>query len=156
VTIGPEGDAYVSMFYGNFFAVFHTSDGGQSFTTPNAVTNAGYPFGFNNEIVAGSTLNKSNFRTQNVRAIAADPTRPGYVYVAEAVPVTDPAGNTEDEGEVIFARSTDYGVTWHTTFQVGPHTGASVLNDDNFGHSSTGTANDVADGQALPRLVTDA
>jgi hypothetical protein len=156
LAVGPQGDIYVSLYLSPNFAVEHSSDGGKTFTIPNLATGAGFPFGVNTNILPGSTLANDNFRTQIARAIAADPTRPGSVYVADGFLVTDSSGNTQDEGDIIFAHSTDYGVTWQTTFQVGPHTGASVLNDDNFGHSSTGTANDVADGQALPRLVTDA
>jgi len=44
-----------------------------------------------------------------VRAIVADPMRPGHVYVAEGNQVDDAQGNTRDEGDVLFARSTDYG-----------------------------------------------
>jgi hypothetical protein len=158
VTVGPEGDIYVSRYGENLFTVHHSTDGGKSFVAPNPTTNAGYPFGYSGSQnqLAGSHLANDKFRTQNVRAIAADSTRPGYVYVAEGIQVNDASGNTEDEGDIIFARSTDYGATWQPTFQLGPYTNARVLNDDNFGHSSTGTANDVAGGQALPRLVTDA
>src|SRR5439155_19010625 len=109
-TIGPAADIYVANFAGGPFAVSHSTDAGQSFAHPNPATGALCPFGFNTNIGPGPALANSNFRTQNSRAIAADPTRPGYVYVAEAVEIDDPFGNTLDEGDVIFARSTDYGV----------------------------------------------
>jgi hypothetical protein len=156
VSIGPEGDIYVSMYEGSFFTVYHSQNGGQSFRLPNRATNSGLPFGDARTTLAGASLANDNFRTQNVRAISADPARPGYVYATEGLQVNDAAGDTVDEGDIIFARSTDYGVTWQTTFLVSPYKAASVLNDDNFGHSSNGTPGNVAGGQALPRIVTDA
>src|SRR5262249_36856947 len=59
------------------------------------------------------------------------------------------------ESDIIFARSTDYGATWQTTFQVGTHTNANVINDDNDGFRATGHQEDVTLGQTMPRLVTD-
>src|SRR5262249_20040999 len=102
------------------------------------------------------TLANNNFRTIGVRSIAADPLRPGYVYVADSFEVTNPAGNTLDESDIIFARSTDYGVTWQTTFQIDTHTNANVLNHDNDGYGATGRRDEVPGGQPLPPLVTDA
>ena len=102
------------------------------------------------------TLANDQFRTQAIRDIVADPTRPGYVYVVDDDQISDRNGNPLDQGDVLFARSTDYGATWQTTFQVGPHAGANVLNDDNDGTEATGSPGDVIDGQALPRLAIDA
>src|SRR5204862_443603 len=84
------------------------------FANPQPDTNTLYPFGVNNDTVPVA-LSGNNFRTQFGRAIAADPLRPGTVYAAEAEEIDDPFGNVLDEGDVIFARSTDYGVTWPTT-----------------------------------------
>jgi hypothetical protein len=156
VTVGPQGDVYVSNFQGNAFAVHHSTDGGTSFTNPDGQSNALYPFGFNNDILPSPTLATSHFRTLDVRAIAADPLRPGTVYAADSFQINDPFGNRLDEGDVIFARSTDYGATWQTTFQVGTQAKANVLNDDNDGLRASGLPDDVTGGQALPRLVTDA
>ena len=71
--------------------------------------------------------------------------------------ITDMLGNQVDPADVIFARSTDYGVTWQTTFQLGGSPSASVVNDDNGGQSATGqTSNEVIGSQAMPRLAIDA
>ncbi len=99
----------------------------------------------------------NQFRTNTVRAIAADPTRPGTVYATEAKLVADPTGNVvPDPADIVFARSIDYGVTWQRTFWVGPST-THILNDDNDGQSVTGlNPDDVITNQALPRLTVDA
>jgi hypothetical protein len=154
VTVGPEGDIYVSNFLGGQFGVHHSTDGGTSFVGPRPDANTLFPFGVNSDIVPGS-LSNSNFRTQNQRAIAADPLRPGTVYAAEQEEIDDAFGNVLDQSDVIFARSTDYGATWQTTFQVGTQA-ANVLNDDNGGQRATGRRDDVTSGQVLSRLVTDA
>lgn len=155
VAVGPEGDVYVSQFLGGQFVVHHSFDAGKSFAHPDSATAALYPFGLNNAVGPGP-LSENQFRLQTVRAIAADPTRPGVVYVTEANQVNDAAGEIADEGEVIFARSTDYGVTWQRSFQLGSTRVAKVVNDDNDGRTAAGRPDDVADAQALPRLVTDA
>ena len=59
-----------------------------------------------------------------------------------------------DDGDVIFSRSTDYGATWQTTFQIDGKT-SHVVNDDNDGVSPDNRPDDVAGGQVLPRLVVD-
>ncbi len=156
VTVGPQGDVYVADSDGGYFGVYHSTDGGKSFTDPDPATLAGYPFGVTNNTLPGGALNNSRFRTIGVRDVVADPTRPGTLYIADELAIIDPAGNTLDEGDIIFARSTDYGATWQATFQVGTHAGANVLNDDNDGYRATGLPGDVADGQALPRLAADA
>ena len=155
VTVGPEGDIYVSHFLGGQFAVHHSTNAGVSFAHPDPATNALFPFGANFPAVPGP-LSSNFFRLQTVRAIVADPLRPGHVYVAETNPAKDPQGNTRDEDEIIFARSTDYGLTWQKTFTVGTNANANVINDENDGSSPTGAADDVAAGQVLPRLVADA
>jgi hypothetical protein len=156
VTVGPQGDVYVADSDGGYFGVYHSTDGGKSFTAPDPVTLAGYPFGDTNNTLPGGTLNNSRFRTIGVRDIVADPTRPGTLYIADELAISDSAGDPLDEGDIIFARSTDNGATWQTTFQVGTHAGANVLNDDNDGFRATGSPADVADDQALPQLAIDA
>jgi hypothetical protein len=156
VTVGPQGDVYVADSDGGYFGVYHSTDGGKSFTTPDPVTLAGYPFGDTNNTLPGGTLNNSRFRTIGVRDIVADPTRPGTLYIADELAISDSAGDPLDEGDIIFARSTDNGATWQTTFQVGTHAGANVLNDDNDGFRATGSPGDVTDGQALPQLAINA
>jgi hypothetical protein len=155
VAIGPEGDIYVVQGT-SAVSLYHSTDGGASFSQPNIPTGASYPFGTSLNGIPGLTLTNDQFRTQTIHNIAVDPTRPGHVYVVISTQITDSNGNPVDPGDILFARSTDYGVTWQTTFRVGPYQGASVLNDDNNGTSSTGAPDDVADGQALPRLATDA
>ena len=49
----------------------------------------------------------------------------------------DALGNVIDSGDIVFARSTDYGQTWQTTFMVGPAR-PHDLNDDNHGQTATG------------------
>jgi hypothetical protein len=154
VAVGPEGDVYVAQGSSGV-SVYHSTDAGAHFSQPDVSTGAYFPFGSLLNALPSLTLTNDQFRTQAIRDIAADPTRPGTLYVVVSVQVNGGNGNSLDPGDILFARSTDYGATWQTTFQVGPYKRAGVLNDDNFGHSSTGAA-DVADGQALPRLVTDA
>src|SRR5262249_58127588 len=89
------------------------------------------------------TLSGSSFRTQAVRDIVADPTRPGYLYAVESVQVLTTSGTVIDAGEITFSRSTDFGLTWNDMFTVGSDPGnlnelpanlqfryRSVLNDD--------------------------
>ena len=117
VTVGPEGDIYVSEFLGNQFAVHHSFDGGQSIQP----SRPGYTrLCIRSESMSTSApdpISDNPFRLQVVRAIVADPMRPGYVYVADGNQVYDAAGAGLDEGDVDLRRSTDYGVTWQTTFQ---------------------------------------
>jgi hypothetical protein len=155
VTVGPQGDVYVADSDAGYFGVYHSTDGGKTFTAPDPATLAGYPFGVTNNTLPGGTLKYSRFRTIGVRDIVADPTRPGTLYIADELAISDSAGDPLDEGDIIFARSTDDGATWQTTFQVGTHVGANVLNDDNDGFRATGSPDDVTDGQALPQLAID-
>ena len=153
--VGAEGD--IDIVEGTGQVTFYRStDGGASFTQPNVATGFYFPFGNLLEAVPSLTLANDQFRTQTIHEIATDPMRPGNIYIVVSAQVTDRNGDPVDSGDVLFARSTNYGATWQTTFQVGPDTEAGVLNDDNGGEKSTGAADDVADGQALPRLVTDA
>jgi len=150
VTVGPEGDIYVFAILGTP-VLLHSTDGGMSFTEPNVTTGAGYPFGTLILPEPANTLTNDYFSLNISRDIVPDPRRPGYVYAI----VTNAEGPL-DPAEILFARSTDYGATWQTTFQVGPYTDASVLNDDNFGNIPTGAPDDVDDGHAMPQLAVDA
>ena len=156
VTIGPQGDVYVSNFGGGDFVVQHSTDGGQTFTIPDHDTGQGiaFPVGFLTFVDDGG-LPTNHFRTNAVRDIVADPSRPGTIYATDTINVLDALGNTIDPADVLFARSTDYGQTWQTTFTVGPYT-SQVLNDDNQGAMATGSPNDVTSGQALPHMAVDA
>ncbi len=159
LAIGPEGDIYLSNFSAGDFGVFLSTDGGASFDPPNHTTGSRIAFGTAETTAVNEQgiLANNQFRTFAVRDIVADPTRPGTVYVADVESITDDQGNQIDAANVIFARSTDYGVTWQTTFQVGTTLDATVLDDDNGGHSPTGqTPDEVISSQAMPRLAIDA
>jgi hypothetical protein len=156
LAIGPEGDIYESDYGAGDFTVHHSTNAGVSFDGPDHTTGYRIAFGTSENTNPNlSGLPSNNFRINVVRAIVADPTRPGYVYAADTRAVTDALGNLIDAADVIFARSTDYGVSWQTTFDIGS-TPASVLNDDNGGQSATGqTADEVISGQAMPRMAVD-
>jgi hypothetical protein len=156
ITIGPEGDVYVSNVAGGDFEVQHSTDDGQTFSVPDHGTGVGLAFGtgFESEVL-DSGLPTDMFRTNAVRAIAADPSRPGTIYATEAIDVIGPLGGVIDPANIEFARSNDYGQTWQTTFQVGPFSGTD-LNDDNQEQPTSGSPDDVISGQALPRLAVDA
>jgi hypothetical protein len=156
VTVGREGDVYVSMFNFDAFEVYHSTNGGQSFTPPDASNGIGFPFGADQDISPASTrsLPNNRFRTQVVRAIAADPLRPGHVYASEAVKAFDAVGNVLDAADILFARSADYGRSWQTTTTI-HGVNARVINDDNDGQRAKGLTDDVVSGQAQPRLSVD-
>jgi hypothetical protein len=185
VSVGPEGDLYVSLFAGGGFLVYYSANAGLTFRAPhNSSTFAeqnGIPFvlpgGFLTAFPAPTLLNNDPtrpadkmadaFRTLPVREIAADPTRPGYVYVVEAIQVTQDS----DAGEIVFAVSKDFGQSWDQIFAVGPNpSNASevdpgslalfynVLNDDDGGRNlalGKNNGNEVVSGQALPHLSVD-
>jgi hypothetical protein len=157
VAVGPGGDVYVSLYFVGGFSVYRSTDAGQSFIAPDFSGTRGLPFGPSSNVVPGSVngLPIDHFRQETVRAIAADPSRPGSVYAAEAIGPVNAAGNALDPGDVNFSRSSDDGQTWQTTVQLGGQT-ASVLNDDNNGQVAHGLSEDVIAGQALPRMAVDA
>jgi hypothetical protein len=172
VTVGPEGAVYVSAFSAGDFAVFESSNGGQSFRAPDRANQIGVPF---LGLSTFPSLPYDNFRTNAVRDIIADPTHPGRVYVAESNEVNDATlGGVIDTGEIIFAVSNDYGQSWNTVFQVGAEstnfasltpgesdTFTSVLNDDDGGNDLANATlaqlnEEVTTGQALPSMAIDA
>jgi hypothetical protein len=180
VTVGPEGDVYVTMFAGGRFPVFHSTDAGAHFSTPDPFVTHGYPFGTELDIpdgvpvtfpVPNATLFNDNFRVQSVRAIAADPAHPGRVYAVETVQIKDINNNLIDAGEINFARSDDYGATWVNIFTVGPNTLDTsniaaqylarfrpALNDDDGTKLlifNTSLTNDIISGQVMPALSVD-
>src|SRR5262249_28362150 len=79
VSIGPEGDIYVSAYEGGFFSVFFSSDNGASFRNPNYSAALGLPFP--NLVLPAGTSAADAFRSLPVRDIVADPSHPGRVYV---------------------------------------------------------------------------
>ena len=109
VTVGPDGDIYVSESAGGRFAIHHSTDGGDSFSHPdlNEQQSTLSPFGVDSSIGPPPFLSTNRFRLQNARAIAADPARPGTLYVAEADQVEDRDGAFSDEVDLIFNRSTE-------------------------------------------------
>jgi len=156
LAIGPEGDLYVDSLFGGTVAVNLSTDGGQSFVTPDDATGQGEAFGLGANLfgVNSSGLPTNSFRTEPQRDVAADPTRPGYVYVADMSSSFDAAGNLVDPADVYFARSTDYGQTWQTSFKIG-NIPAQVLNDDNGGQVATGQPGQVTSADALVQIATD-
>jgi len=159
MSIGPGGDLYVDYYMFGWFAVIHSTDAGQSFNSVNLQTSDGLPFNTgiyigNISADTGAAGPTNDFRTLPSRDIIADPTRPGTLYVAEAVETDNADGVPLDYGDIFFARSTDYGVTWTSTFKVGGQP-AEVLNDDNGGFPSQGGPDDVADGQTMPQMAID-
>lgn len=172
ITVGPEGDLYVSMFGAGDFTVFHSTDAGASFRPPDRARQLGVPF---IATLPTPTLFGDNFRTISARAIVADPVHPGRVYVTESNNLFSfLLGGVIDAGQIIFARSDDYGQTWTSTFQVRgqePNLNElppgendafqSVLNDDDRGRflsfaDISQLNGEVISGQALPSLAIDA
>jgi hypothetical protein len=175
VSVGPQGDLYVSAFIGGSFEVFHSSDGGASFLAPNSLLGLGTPFLPAPQFVIPSpTLFSDTFRTLAIRDIVADPSHPGRVYVVAANSYNVLTAQQNGAPHIVFAYSNDYGQTWEDQFQVGNETTNlaslppgendfffSVLNDDNSGRStlfdtSQQLAQEVIDGQAIPSLAVDA
>ena len=103
--VGPDGSVYVVFHFAGRTVLRRSTDGGDTF---GAVS---YPFGnsSNASAVLGD-LPGWTFRVNDFPNAATDPTRPGYVYV---VATDDPTDDTNgDGGDIVFARSTDYGATW--------------------------------------------
>jgi hypothetical protein len=155
VAVGPQGDVYVSIFFLNEFHVYHSSDGGSSFELPDSTLPRGLPFGDKPVSPTPSGFPSLDFRLLASRAIAADPTEPGTVYVAEAFDL-DVSGAIYDVGDIIFARSADDGGTWQTSFQLATNEDADFVNDDNAGERARldHLRDDLTGGQVMPRLVT--
>ena len=188
VTVGPGGDIYVSAYEAGAFDVFHSSDGGTSFVPPDPTEGLGVPFqqtGLN--ILPGAFFGADAFRTTAVRDIVADPSHPGRVYVTDANSFANAALGTAgvaagigvltpDSGDIVFAVSNDYGLTWEPITQVGADTGnlsrlpsgsneadtyISLLNDDNNGDnleydSLAQLSGEVQDSHAMPSMSVDA
>lgn len=151
LAVGPEGDVYVSAFLAGFFGVFRTANAGASFTAPDSIfispTLHGLPFGGSTANQSNPTLFNNDFRTISSRAIVADPVRPGRVYAAESLPVLNSTRQGRiDAGQINFAWSDDYGLTWNHVFDTAGNssnfeelTGSqrndfrSVVNDDDSG-----------------------
>jgi hypothetical protein len=174
LSIGPEGDIYVSAWDGGYFTVYHSSDGGASFSFPNFSSFLGVVTSYVGYIssspsLAQGGLGEDTFRTLSTRDIVADPSHPGWVYITDANSELTLQGDN-----IFFAYSHDYGQTWQFIFQVGSETTnladlppgqndyfMSVLNDDDGGNftafdSPQQYAQEVTAGQVLPALAVDA
>lgn len=147
VTIGPNGDVYVAYHYqsgstaasgpdnqsnsdgvsGQVF-VRRSIDAGDTFVSK---TNAFLPgqadISLNVQTIDGA-IERARFSTQGARqpTILADPVREGHIYVI-ANDDPDNLHGSGDEGDIVFARSTDFGETWdrrtidvRSSFQVMP------------------------------------
>ncbi len=177
VTVGRGGDVYVSTFAGGNFTIYHSANGGRTFTPPdyNGQTGLAFPT-ITTNIVPSPSLALGGFRTLPLRQIVADPSRAGRVYAVAVNAVTAQvgaqAGGGIDPGDVLFASSDDYGQTWTSNFtvlkeppilsrltpaQIGSYT--PTLNDDNGGQPAgivQQLSTQVLSGQALPSLTVDA
>jgi len=154
LAIGPNGEVYLSNYGAGDFTVHCSIDGGASFAMPDHGTGSRCAFGkANNTNVNEAAFPNNLFRTHAARAIAADPLHPGQVYAAEMFMNLDAFGKEIDPIDIVFARSTDTGVTWDPAFQFKPQ---QMLNDDNDRKRATGLdANEVTAAQAMPRMVVD-
>lgn len=158
VAVGPEGDLYVDYYEFGDDIVIHSANDGHSFSQSDTATNTGTPFNYGP--YAGGNVSVltpgggNQFRTLPMREVVADPTRPGTVYALDAVETYDANGALLDVGDVFFARSTDYGVTWQYNFTVGGQI-AQILDDDNGGQITKGTPDDVNASQQLPQIAID-
>ena len=158
VAVGPEGDVYVSYFDYKYFPVVHSTDAGHTFTIPDYTSDdhqvfAPYVYGYPHDFSPAGP--DARFRAPFVRAIVADPTRPGTLYAEEVVDNFDAAGTTVDNSDVFFSRSTNHGATWEAPVQLNAGVNATILNDDNNGLRSTGSDSDVAANQFFSRLAID-
>lgn len=132
VAVGPNGDVYVAYHYqsgstaiegaddrsnsdgitGQIF-VRRSTDGGLSFVSKsNAFMPAEADVSLNVQTVSGA-IPRARFSNQGSRqpSILVDPVREGHVYVIAADDPDDVHGSG-DEGDIVFARSTDFGQTW--------------------------------------------
>jgi hypothetical protein len=186
VTVGAGGDVYVSTYAGGEFTVYHSSNGARSFTPPDYNSQTGLPFPTLGGIIVPSPSLQTNAylgapgtRTLPLRQIVADPAHAGRLYAvavsavsAVTARVGPQAGQVIDPGDVIFARSDDFGQTWTSNFTILKQPSAAdrltpaqiasyvpTLNDDNAGDQAAlveDLSTQVLAGQALPSLAVDA
>lgn len=154
VAVGATGDVSVADFAGAWFYVNHSDDAGQTFHVPNRDDLFTLPFGPGSKLLTGGLTN-NRLLTVPMRAIAADPVRPGYLYVAEPLPVLDALGIPLDAADIAFARSQDYGRTW-TTVLIPNGFRAITVNDDNGRQPANGQPSDVAADQFMVRMQVNA
>ena len=122
----------------------------QTFAAPDHNSDDRLAFGAGFTTFENSTLGSDQFRTNSLRDIVADPTRPGTVYAVDTVV------NADNSTDVYSARSSDYGVTWSSNIKVG-NMPADVLDDVNRGTPATGSSSkEVIGGDAFARLSVGA
>lgn len=132
VTVGPNGDVYVAYHYqsgvtapagpdnqsnsdGRTGQVFvrRSIDGGLSFASKTIAFPPGTADVSVNIQTIDGAIDRARFYTQGARqpTILADPVREGHVYVVANDDPDNLHGNG-DEGNIVFARSDDFGETW--------------------------------------------
>jgi hypothetical protein len=180
VSVGSGGDVYVSTYAGGNFVVYHSSNGGVSFTPPDYDAQTGLVFPTLNGIIVPSPTLQTNAnlglpgaRTLPLRPIVADPAHPGRLYAVAAEAVTAQVGPQKgqqiDPGDILFAVSDDFGQTWTSNFTIKGETPptltpaqiasyAPTLNDDNGGVPA-GLVQDITTqvlaGQVIPGIAVD-
>ncbi len=163
VSVGRQGEVYVSAFDGAAFPVHVSFDAGVTFAGPDTVTQERFVWTIGEFAgVSSDGLPGNHFRTHAQRGIAADPIREGFVYAVEPISSSASDGNVVDPADVILRRSTDFGRTWQSILKVGPYPNQSTgsgttgvpLNDDNFSVRATVPGPEqVTSGQAIPRIA---
>ena len=135
VTVAPNGDVYVAYHYqggvtpaagpdnqsnsdgvsGQIF-VRRSINGGLSFVSKVAAFPPGAADISLNVQTTEGAIDRARFYTQGARqpSIMADPVREGHVYVV-ANDDPDDVHGSGDDGDVVFARSVDFGETWDIT-----------------------------------------
>lgn len=132
VTVGPNGDVYVAYHYqsgstpptgadnqsnsdgvSGQVIVRRSMDAGSTFVTKSQAFLPGEAdISLNVQSISGA-VPRARFWMQGARqpTILADPVRDGHLYVI-ANDDPDNVHGSGDEGNIVFARSTDYGDTW--------------------------------------------
>jgi hypothetical protein len=119
--VARNGNVYIAYWMGGRIDVSRSTDGGATWGV------ATQPFGTGFGVAStNSPLPFESFRVNSYPNIETDPTRSGYVYVVANDASSSSGGAGRDNGgDIIFARSTDYGATWEAT---------RILNDDISGN----------------------
>jgi hypothetical protein len=158
VAVGPQGDVYVSIFERNTYYLYHSANGGQSFVAPDPNPDSLRGLPFDNKAVSPTPpgIPSLDFRLLVSRGIAADPTKAGRIFAAEAYDL-DVESTVYDVADIVFARSEDHGGGWQSTFKLGENNNASFINDDNGGQRARldHLDEDITGGQVMPRLAID-
>lgn len=117
--VARNGDLYVGYHSdtcgaatANMF-ILRDSSGGANLAAGTAVQKSSFPSATTCNVQTGTPIANTDFWMQGAMqpAILPDPVRPGNVYV---IANDDPNDNftTGDPGDIVMARSTDYGATW--------------------------------------------